>query len=98
MTDKEEPYVTKTGKVLSDQEIEDLADEAEQGYDVSRLTARSLVGYERRLHKMRYVELLTEAQRVGAQVFKDITRPILIARILEVQGINDDILKGDPPK
>jgi hypothetical protein len=60
-------------------------------------SARSLVGYERRLHKMRYTELLAEAQRLGAQVFKDITRPELIGRILEVQGINDDILKGDPP-
>ena len=30
----EEPYVTKTGKVLSDSDIEALADEAERGYDV----------------------------------------------------------------
>lgn len=57
----------------------------------------ALVGYERRLHKMRYTELLAEARRVGAQIFPDITRPILIGRILEVQGINDDILK-DPPR
>jgi hypothetical protein len=28
----DEPYVTKTGKVLSEDEIQRLADEAEQGY------------------------------------------------------------------
>jgi hypothetical protein len=57
-----------------------------------------LVGYQRRLEKMRYVELLTEARRVNAQIFKDITRPILINRILEVQDLNrDDLLTGDPP-
>jgi len=31
-----EPYVTKTGKVLTDEDIQALADEAEQGYDVSQ--------------------------------------------------------------
>jgi hypothetical protein len=31
------PLVTKTGKVLTDEDIEALADEAEQGYDVSHL-------------------------------------------------------------
>jgi hypothetical protein len=35
--DEQQPYVTKTGKVLSDAEIETLADEAERGYDVSHL-------------------------------------------------------------
>lgn len=57
---------------------------------------RSLVGYERRLHKMRYTELLTEARRVDADIFKDITRPVLIARILETQGLDDSLLANDP--
>jgi hypothetical protein len=33
----EGPLVTKTGKVLTDEDIEALADEAERGYDVSHL-------------------------------------------------------------
>jgi NAD-dependent SIR2 family protein deacetylase len=36
----DEPYVTKTGKVLSDADIQALADEAEQGYDVSHLKGK----------------------------------------------------------
>lgn len=35
-----EAYVTMTGKVLTDADIEALADEAQRGYDVSRLRAR----------------------------------------------------------
>jgi hypothetical protein len=55
-------------------------------------TVRDLVGYERRLHKMRYMELVAEAERVGAQIFPDITRPILISRILEARDINPEAL------
>ena len=33
-------FVTKTGKVLTDAEIEALADEAEAGYDTSQLKKR----------------------------------------------------------
>jgi hypothetical protein len=36
----DEPYVTKTGKVLSDADIEKLSEEAERGYDVERLMER----------------------------------------------------------
>lgn len=56
-----------------------------------------LVGYEQRLHKMKYSQLLAEARRIDADIFKDITRPILIARILEAQHINPNLLAGDPP-
>lgn len=35
--DTDEPLVTKTGKVLTDADIQALADEAEAGYDVSHL-------------------------------------------------------------
>lgn len=35
------PYVTKTGRVLTDADIEALADEAERGYDVSHLIKRT---------------------------------------------------------
>jgi hypothetical protein len=35
------PYVTKSGRVLSDADIEALADEAERGYDVSELKERT---------------------------------------------------------
>lgn len=57
---------------------------------------RDWVGYERRLEKMKFQALLAEAQRVQAQIFPDITRPILIARILEVQGIDPNILANPP--
>jgi uncharacterized protein (DUF4415 family) len=34
------PYKTKTGRILSDAEIEALADEAEHGYEVEELKQR----------------------------------------------------------
>ncbi len=40
MADKAETYRTKTGKVLTDSEIEAMADEAERGYNVETLKAR----------------------------------------------------------
>jgi uncharacterized protein (DUF4415 family) len=40
MADKAETYRTKTGKILTDAEIEAMADEAERGYDVEALKAR----------------------------------------------------------
>jgi hypothetical protein len=41
MTMNDEPIVTKTGKVLTDADIEALVEEAERGYDVSKLTPRT---------------------------------------------------------
>lgn len=40
MTEKTPPFKTQTGKVLTDADIEALADEAEQGYDVEVLKTR----------------------------------------------------------
>jgi hypothetical protein len=40
MTEQTKPYTTKTGKVLTDADIEALADEAERGYDVEVLKPR----------------------------------------------------------
>lgn len=40
MAEKSKMYRTKTGKVLNDDDIEALADEAERGYDVEVLKAR----------------------------------------------------------
>jgi hypothetical protein len=40
MTERPRTYKTKTGKVLTDADIEALADEAEGGYDVGLLKAR----------------------------------------------------------
>src|SRR5215470_11620816 len=37
MTDEPETYRTKTGRVLTDADIQALADEAERGYDVEHL-------------------------------------------------------------
>lgn len=37
------PYVTKSGKVLTDEELDRLADEAEEGYDVDSPQAAALV-------------------------------------------------------
>lgn len=33
--------VTRTGKVLTDEEIQKLADEAEEGYDLDKITPRT---------------------------------------------------------
>lgn len=41
MTDKPKTYTTRTGKVLTDADIERMADEAERGYDVEELKSRS---------------------------------------------------------
>ena len=41
-TEADKPIVTKTGKVLTDADIEALADEAEAGYDVSHLRPKPL--------------------------------------------------------
>jgi hypothetical protein len=38
--EKPKAYRTKTGKVLTDADIEAMADEAERGYDVEQLKAR----------------------------------------------------------
>jgi hypothetical protein len=40
MTEKAKTYRTKTGKVLTDADIEALADEAERGYDVEGVKTR----------------------------------------------------------
>lgn len=40
MADKTKTYKTKIGKVLTDADIEALADEAERGYDVDALKSR----------------------------------------------------------
>ena len=40
MADKNKPYRTKTGKVLTDTDVEAIADEAERDYDVEALKAR----------------------------------------------------------
>ena len=42
---------TKTGKVMTDADFEKLADEAEQGYDVSDLLARSEAAREAARHR-----------------------------------------------
>lgn len=50
MTD--EMYVTKTGRVLTDADLDALADEAERGYDVERI---------KRVNRERYDEETTHA-------------------------------------
>jgi hypothetical protein len=40
MAEKSKPFKTKTGKVLTDADIEAMADEAERGYDVEMLKSR----------------------------------------------------------
>jgi len=40
MSEKNSAYKTKTGKVLTDVDIEAMADEAEGGYDVKTLKSR----------------------------------------------------------
>lgn len=40
MPEKTKPYRTKTGKVLTDADIEAMADEAERPYDVETLETR----------------------------------------------------------
>ncbi len=40
MTDKPKSYTTETGKILTDADIERMAEEAERGYDVEELRPR----------------------------------------------------------
>jgi hypothetical protein len=62
----------------------------------------SLVGYERRLYKMRRPELLAEAKRVGLSLTETQKSIMLLSdlvkRILEIQGMNDNILINPPPR
>jgi hypothetical protein len=61
--------------------------------------ARSLVGYERRLHKASVLTLVAEASRINLDLDIDTAMRIgkaeVIKRILEAQGLNDDLLKGE---
>ena len=41
-------YITKTGKLLTEAEIEALADEAERGYDVSQMDPNSAIAVGQR--------------------------------------------------
>lgn len=40
MPEKPNTYRTKTGRILTDPDIEEMADEAERGYDVEELKTR----------------------------------------------------------
>lgn len=40
MAERPETYTTKTGRILTDADIEAMADEAERGYDVEELKRR----------------------------------------------------------
>jgi len=69
---------------------------------MSEENIRQWVGYEQRLWKMPVRKIILEAARVGVH-HEDVVvaleaggKRLLIKRILEAQGINDDILK-DPP-
>jgi hypothetical protein len=64
---------------------------------MSEESVRALVGYERRLEKMRFQELVAEAYRVGVEPKLCAgSRLQLIRNILEMQDINPDILKEPP--
>lgn len=61
----------------------------------------AMVGYEARLWKMKRSDLIAEASRVGIKglyVRCDVPNETIVRWILEVQGINDDILVNAPPK
>lgn len=53
MDGQDKPFRTKSGRILSDEEIEALADEAERGYEVSEIVA---VTDERRAELRRLAE------------------------------------------
>lgn len=55
MTEPERTYRTKSGRVLTDADIEALADEAERGYDVSHLKARQDKRYSRPVPPYRHM-------------------------------------------
>lgn len=59
--DEEGPYVTKTGKVLTEEDIEKLSEEAEAGYDVSQLKEH------RRLRKERMDDIAEGLIPLGAE-------------------------------
>jgi hypothetical protein len=66
---------------------------------MSEESIRALVGYERRLHKMRYQELVDEAHRVGVEPKLCAgSRLQLIRNILDTQGMDDEILRNPPPQ
>jgi pyridoxal biosynthesis lyase PdxS len=54
-------YVTKSGRVLTDEDIQKLADEAEQGYDVEQL--KDLDEARRRINEA--ADIIRSAIRIG---------------------------------
>jgi hypothetical protein len=53
---------------------------------------RGLVGYERRLEKMTRHRLALEGAKFAIVVDRTTPKAIVIRRILEAQGIDDDVL------
>ena len=49
----EPPYVTKSGKVLTDADIQALADEAERGYPIEQIDPTQTVPGARRVWRAR---------------------------------------------
>lgn len=60
----------------------------------------ALVGYEKKLYKMKRADLIAEAERVGVSLTDAEKRVTLlydiVQRILKAQGIDDSILRNPP--
>lgn len=69
----DEPYVTKTGKVLSEEEIEGYVEEAEAGYDVDRIKPLPLVGTRDDRHGGLKAVLSRELDRYGLPAHAGLT-------------------------
>lgn len=59
---------------------------------------RELIGYESRLWKMTRQRLAQEAAKFAIVVDRTTPKSLTIARILEAQGFDDNILINPPPR
>lgn len=86
----DEQYVTQTGKVLTDSEIDALADEAERGYDVSALKPPVEDAYAA------HVERLRAQEREEATKVKIARLEIPQTDMAEIALLIHDVLKQLP--
>lgn len=88
-------YTTKSGKVLTDADIERLADEAERGYDVSRLSKQS--SSQARQHAERVLKIWASGVQVPFLAWQSaaIVAEAYIALVTEIETLREAMQAAD---
>jgi hypothetical protein len=92
----EDPLVTKTGKVLTDEEIQALADEAEEGYEVEAVAEPlpdAVPGLELEIRKQREMAVPPAGALPSASEFE---AAMAVARVVAATKFVPDSYQGNP--